>query len=185
MLWNYLSYSNLSATWARVSKLRTPWVANSRGRLELSGWNVVSGCDWKKSRSPRSQFYLRQRFIFWMKKNWNKTYREKLVRNPSFCSLFQPRLRDRCLKVMGARKNGACEGDTRGERELPLYSLVSLARLALFYFHAPTTQRSLVPPRQTYRFRPLYPQWHSLQAVNTGQEPRAIIMALSLARVAC
>lgn len=30
LLWNYLSYSNLSATWARVSKLRTPWVANNR-----------------------------------------------------------------------------------------------------------------------------------------------------------
>ena len=34
----------LSAAWARVSKLRTPWVASNRGRLELSGWNVVSGC---------------------------------------------------------------------------------------------------------------------------------------------
>ena len=77
LLWNYLSYSNLSATWARVSKLRTPWVANNRWRLELSGWNVVSGCYWKKPRSPRSQFYLGQRFIFWMKKNWNKTYKEK------------------------------------------------------------------------------------------------------------
>lgn len=81
-----------------------------------------------------------------------------MVRNPSFSSLFHPRLHGRRLKVMGARKNGACEGATRGERELPLYSLVSLARLVVSYFHAPTTQCRLVPPRQTYRFQPLYPQ---------------------------
>ena len=37
-------------------------------------------------------------------------------------------LRSRSLEVMGARKNGAREGDMRGERELPLSSSVSLAR---------------------------------------------------------
>ena len=35
-------------------------------------------------------------------------------------------LRSRSLEVMGARKNGAREGDMRGERELPLSSIVSL-----------------------------------------------------------
>ena len=35
-------------------------------------------------------------------------------------------LRSRRLEVMGARKNGAREGDMRGERELPLSSSVSL-----------------------------------------------------------
>ena len=37
-------------------------------------------------------------------------------------------LRSRSLEVMGARKNGAREGDMRGERKLPLSSSVSLAR---------------------------------------------------------
>ena len=41
-----------------------------------------------------------------------------------FCSL-----RSRRLEVVGTRKNGRPEGDTRGERELPHPSRVSLARV--------------------------------------------------------
>ena len=55
-----------------------------------------------------------------------------------FCSL-----RSRRLEVVGTRKNGRPEGDTRGERELPHPSRVSLARArSLFrqYFQAPATQ---------------------------------------------
>ena len=42
------------------------------------------------------------------------------------------RARSRRLEVMGAKKNGASEGNTRGEKELPLPSRVSLSRRVLF-----------------------------------------------------
>lgn len=42
------------------------------------------------------------------------------------------RARSRQLEVMGAKKNGASEGNTRGEKELPLPSRVSLSRRVLF-----------------------------------------------------
>ena len=42
------------------------------------------------------------------------------------------RARSRRLEVMGAKKNGASEGNTRGEKELPLPSRVSLSRRVPF-----------------------------------------------------
>ena len=49
-------------------------------------------------------------------------------------------LRSRRLELVGARKNGAREGDTQGERELPLPSRVF--RALVFFFH-PNTSKGL------------------------------------------
>ena len=50
-------------------------------------------------------------------------------------------LRSRRLEVMDAKKNGTSEGNTRGEKELPLPSRVSLSRRVLFC--AVTSKRQL------------------------------------------
>ena len=44
---------------------------------------------------------------------------------------YLSRTSSRRLKVMGVRKNGTREGNTRGEKKLPLPSRVSLARPVL------------------------------------------------------
>ena len=58
-----------------------------------------------------------------------------IISHRSFVMRWQfnlSRARSRRLQVIGAKKNGASEGNTRGEKELPLPSRVSLSRRVLF-----------------------------------------------------
>ena len=61
---------------------------------------------------------------------------------------------------MGARKNGAREGDTRGERELPLPLRVSLEGTVLSCTHyfqaAPATQANIMKICNFYLFSMLH-----------------------------
>ena len=77
----------------------------------------------------------------WRFSSWNQPHSDSKqeVLETSWPLLHHDSLHSRRLGVMGARKNGAREGDTRGERELPLPLRVSLAREP--FFPAPITSK--------------------------------------------
>ena len=71
---------------------------------------------------------------------------------------FARSLRSRRLEVMGARKNGAREGDTRWKKQPPSTLRVSLARSVrshAHHFQAPTTQAILKSTFQTFPHKTL------------------------------
>lgn len=74
----------MSRAGAWVSKLRTALVADGRGVLAFRGWYVMPGGYWKVSWFSRAQFYLGQRFVFWLKQNWKRWHQRYTVENKSW-----------------------------------------------------------------------------------------------------